>query len=509
MTTDTQSADMYDDHMTRQTRSQFGYHFFAKQDTNAPKLWHDFSADIGAIPDSMIYGMVSKIRGVLVEIQGLSGLLSIGDHCRIIPKSNDITAVLCEVISMEDDKALALSFGSLEGVGTGCKIEAVRGRPLLYPSMNWLGRVVDGFGDPIDHIGPIDNGLVPYLIKANPLPASHRRTVGDRLDVGVRALNTFVPICRGQRLGIFSGSGVGKTVLMSMISRHCEADVIVVGLIGERGREVNDFLRKQLPIHLRHKAVVVVATSDEPAVMRRTAAQTTLTIAEYFRDHGLEVLCLMDSVTRVAMAQREIGLAIGEPPTTKSYTPSVFSEMPRLLERAGPGLDEYIDLNNQVATTPQGNITAFFTILVEGDDYNEPISDMVRGILDGHIILDRAIANRNRYPAINVLESLSRMLPDCHNEEENILIAQSYKILSSYNDMEELIRIGAYQSGSNIDVDNAIFYYPFLEEFLEQNKDKQSDFASGFAQLKEIFQKMPPHMEKFDANGDNSVAPNS
>ena len=289
-------------------------------------------------------------------------------------------------------------------------------------------------------------------------------------------MNAFLTCCRGQRMGIFAGSGVGKSSILSMMARHTVADVSVVGLIGERGREAREFIEDDLGPEGLARSVVIVATSDESALLRRQAAYVTMTVAEYFRDLNRDVLCMMDSVTRFAMAQREISLSVGEPPASKGYTPTVFAELPRLLERDGPGAEN------------QGSITGLFTVLVDGDDHNEPIADAVRGILDGHIVLDRAIAERGRYPAINILRSVSRTMPGCNTPEENQLIARARRLLALYDDMAELIRLGAYRRGADAAVDEAIHYFPAIEAFLAQRKDEKTDLASCYAMLAQIFQ---------------------
>ena len=280
-------------------------------------------------------------------------------------------------------------------------------------------------------------------------------------------------------MGIFAGSGVGKSSLMAMMARHTRLDVTVLGLIGERGREAREFIEDDLGEEGMKRSVVVVATSDESPLMRRQAAHVAMTVAEYFRDLKKNVLCMMDSITRFAMAQREISLSAGEPPATKGYTPTVFAELPRLLERAGPG------------PIGKGSITGLFTVLVDGDDHNEPIADAVRGILDGHIVLERSIAERNRYPAINLLRSISRTMPGCNNDEENALVNRARALMATYQDMEELIRLGAYKRGSNEQVDESIFYHDKLEAFLSQKKKEKFDFATGYQQLKDILAQNP------------------
>jgi flagellum-specific ATP synthase len=330
-------------------------------------------------------------------------------------------------------------------------------------------------GEPIDGKGPLPQGVSPVPYRNAPPPAHSRKRVGAPLDLGVRALNTFLTCCRGQRLGIFSGSGVGKSVLLSMLARNVDADITVIGLVGERGREVQEFLQDDLGEEGLARSVVVVATSDEPALMRRQAAYLTLAISEHFRDEDKDVLCLMDSVTRFAMAQREIGLSAGEPPTAKGYTPTVFTELPKLLERAGPGAGE-------------GTITGIFTVLVDGDDHNEPIADAVRGILDGHVVMERRIAERGRFPAINVLKSVSRTMPKSADPAYLPAITRARALMSTYADMEELIRLGAYKSGTSPDVDEAIRMHEPLEAFLRQAQDESTGLNEGYARLDRILQ---------------------
>ena len=427
---------------------------------------------INAIPECNAFGSVTKVLGLLVEIAGFGDALSIGSMVHLRPNGN--IDIPCEVIGFRDGQALLMPFGTLEGVGLGCKAYIQRSEPSINPTDKWLGRVINGMAEPIDGKGKIISGDVAIALRNKP-PAPHsRQRLGGQLDLGVRCVNTFLATCQGQRMGIFSGSGVGKSVLLSMMARYTAADVSIIGLVGERGREVQEFIEDDLGEDGLARSIVVVATGDEPALMRRQAAYTTLALAEYFRGQGKQVLCLIDSLTRFAMAQREIGLSAGEPPTSKGYPPTTFGELARLMERAGPGAQG------------EGSITGLFSVLVEGDDHNEPISDAVRGLIDGHIVMERKIADRGRYPAINVLKSVSRSLPNAIRPEQNEILRQAKKVITTYEDMAELIRLGAYRNGSDRAVDEAIMVYPDIEEFLTQNKDECTSIEEGFSQLASI-----------------------
>jgi flagellum-specific ATP synthase len=430
-----------------------------------------------------VYGRVIGVRGLMVEVAGPIHTMSVGARVLIETgqETNQGPSIPCEVVGFSGANALLMPFAPLEGVRRGCRA-IVTGTPAaVRPSPAWLGRVVNAMGQPIDGKGPLPTGPAPYSFRNSPPPAHARRRVGAPLDLGVRALNTFITCCRGQRMGIFAGSGVGKSVLLSMLARNVNADVSVIGLVGERGREVQEFLQDDLGPEGLARSVVVVATSDEPALMRRQAAYLTLAIAEYFRDAEQDVLVLMDSVTRFAIAQREIGLSAGEPPTAKGFTPTVFTELPRLLERAGPG-------------TGQGTITGLFTVLVEGDDHNEPVADAVRSILDGHIVMERQIAERGRYPAINILRSVSRTMPKAADQTFLPVLTHARQVMATYADMEELIRLGAYRPGSSPEVDEAIRLHQPLEEFLGQAKEESSSLAQGYQRLAQILR--PSETEK-------------
>ena len=430
-------------------------------------------ADIQTVPALTRFGRVARIEGLAVEVTGALGAVRLGGQVHLSVGHNK--TISCEVVGFRDGRALVMPLGPLEGIALGARADFEDRPAAIRPSSAWLGRVIDGFGNPMDGKGPLPQGTKPYPLKAPPPLATRRARIGGKLDMGVRAMNAFTTLCAGQRMGIFAGSGVGKSTLLAMLARNTNADAIVIGLIGERGREVKEFIEDDLGESGLARSVVVAATSDEAPLVRRQAAYVAMAVAEKLRDDGLNVLLLMDSVTRFAMAQREIGLSAGEPPASKGYTPTVFAELPRLLERAGPGLHE-----------GSGSITGLFTVLVEGDDHNEPVSDAVRGILDGHIVLDRAIAERGRFPAINILRSVSRAMPGCNTPEEQALIQSARGPMTVYEDMAELIRLGAYKAGTNPEVDHAVKLYPQLEAFLTQRKDEATDLATGYQSLSAI-----------------------
>jgi flagellum-specific ATP synthase len=444
---------------------------------DAPDLAHRPAATLGDAPELLRqlqrtsrWGKLAGVRGATLSVEGLGGGLSIGD--RMTVRRPGQPPIQGEFVAFGQDSAVAVPEGQTDGLTPGARVWLEE--PLaLYPSDAWLGRVIDGQGRPLDGRGPLPAGRRAMPLRRRAPDALTRRLVGPRLETGLRALDVFTPICRGQRMGIFAASGVGKSTLMGMLARFVEADVIVVGLIGERGREVREFLDQTLGETGRARSVVVVSTSDQPALARRRAAQATLAVAEHFRAEGKQVFLLLDSITRLAHAQREIGLAAGEPATARSYTPSVFNELPALLERAGPGPEG------------EGDITAVFTVLVDGDDHDEPIADAVRGILDGHIVLDRRIGERGRWPAIDILRSVSRALPRCHSHDENALLAEARRLLGAYADMAEMIRLGAYRTGADPLVDMAIRHQPALEAFLGQTVDERIPTMEAFERLRE------------------------
>lgn len=395
-----------------------------------------FVANLNDLPEQHLYGRVTAVLGLMVEVSGVEKHLSVGGRCNVV--SREGKRIPCEAVGFRNGRALLMSFGSLEGVGLGCKAEVSTNCPALHPTPLWLGRMINALGEPIDGEGPLPIGGLPAPLRASPPPANARQRVAGKVDLGVRALNTFVTLCRGQRMGIFAASGVGKSVLMSMLARYTEADVNVIGLVGERGREVQEFIRDTLGEEGLRRSIIVVATSDELALMRRQAAYTTLALAEFFRDTGRHVLCMIDLITRFAIAQREIGLSSGEPPTTKGYPPTVFSELPKLLERAGPGV------------AGAGAITGLFTVLVEGDDHDEPVADAVRGIFwTGISCWNARSASGGAIPRSTCSAPYRATLPMCNTEEENTLIIRARRLMATYDDMAEMIRLGAYRKGAD------------------------------------------------------------
>ena len=400
-----------------------------------------------------IRGKVAEVIGLTLQVTGLK--LPVGEVCRVLlPGGKGVVST--EVVGFRDGRTLLMSLGDLEGISPGCEVIPT-GSDFKVPIYNGLlGKVLDGLGRPMDGTKIFARDFKKVDAKApNPL---QRPRISQSLTTGIKSIDTLLTSGKGQRMGIFAGSGVGKSTILGMMAKHSEADVNVLALIGERGREVKDFLERDLGPEGLKKSVVIAVTSDQPSLVRIKGAFLATAVAEYFRDQGLDVLLAMDSVTRFALAQREVGLAIGEPPATKGYTPSVFTLMPKLLERAG--------------NTEVGSITGFYTVLVEGDDMNEPIADAVRGILDGHIVLSREIAARNIYPAVDVLQSVSRVMPDVTEEEHLELAGKIREVLARYHEIEDLINIGAYKKGNNPEADRAVELYPAVVKFLKQGKEE-------------------------------------
>jgi len=431
-------------------------------------------ARLNRIQTVRISGTVTNLLGMVVEVEGLTGLAGVGD--RLTLSTRDNRSIPAEVIGFRDGAVRAMAYGSLDGLAHGAKAQL---HPASHTNLDvapsWLGRVIDPLGQPLDQAGILYGGPTPYPTRIAPPEATTRARLGPPIDLGVRALNCFATCRQGQRLGLFAGSGVGKSTLLSMLTRGTACDVVVLALAGERGREVREFIENDLGTEGLARSVVVVATSDAPPLMRRQCAYTAMTVAEYFRDQGLSVLLLMDSVTRFCLALREIGLSLGEPPATRGYPPSVFAELPRLLERAGPG-----------PVRPDGSaghITGLFTVLVEGDDHNEPVADAVRGILDGHIVMDRKIAEAGRYPAIDVLRSLSRTAASCLDEAQTATIRRARAMLSLHAEMVDMVRLGAYRPGTDAAVDEALRLTSAIEDMLRQSPGDQSGFADSFQRL--------------------------
>lgn len=435
-----------------------------------PKItFDDFHKATKECQTIKMHGRVSQVVGLTIESEGPA--VQVDELCYIYDK-NGGKPVQAEVVGFKSSKVMLMPLGELGGIGPGCEVRAT-GKPLsIKVGPKLLGRVLDGLGNPIDGKGPIEYETEYPIYNEPPNPFTRPR-INRPLSLGVRVIDSCLTFGRGQRVGIFAGSGVGKSTTLSMIARNTEAQVNVLALIGERGRELRDFIERDLGEAGMKRSVVVVATSDQSALVRLKGAYTGTAVAEYFRDQGMDVMLMMDSVTRFAMAQREIGLAVGEPPATKGYTPSCFAKLPKLLERAG--------------TSAKGSITAIYTVLVEGDDMNEPIADTVRGILDGHIVLNRKIAHKNRYPAVDVLQSVSRLFTEINPKEHQKAANKLRNVLATYQENEDLINIGAYQKGSNPKVDYAISKYDDAQKFLSQGIFEPAPFDLTRSRLLEMF----------------------
>ncbi|APC41148.1 flagellar protein export ATPase FliI [Clostridium estertheticum] len=413
-------------------------------------------------------GVVKNVIGLTIEVQGITAF--VGEVCNIYNISNE--EIPCEVVGFREKDVILMPLGELVGISPGCRVVPT-GNPLSVKCSDELfGKVLDGLGNPLN--GDEITKYTAYSLNTSPPDPLKRRRIKEILPTGVRAIDGFLTCGEGQRVGIFAGSGVGKSTTLGMLARGAKADVNVIALIGERGREVRDFLEKDLGIEGMKKSIIVCATSDKAALVRLKGAFTATAIAEYFRDQGKKVILMMDSVTRFAMAQREIGLAIGEPPASKGYTPSVFAMLPKLMERSG--------------MSDKGSITAFYTVLVDGDDFNEPIADAVRGILDGHIVLSRALAGKNHYPAIDVLNSVSRLMSEITTPEHKKAASLARDLMATYKDSEDLINIGAYVKGSSEKIDNAIKYNDSIEAFLKQDTNENTDINVSLSVLQNMFE---------------------
>lgn len=413
-------------------------------------------------------GSVSQVIGLTIESIGPA--VKVGEVCKIYPLKEQ-EPILAEVVGFKEKRVLLMPLGEMEGIGPGSKVEAMDTSLQVKVGDSLLGRVLDGLGNPLDGLGQIQE-TTTYPVMGKPPNPLKRAKIDSPLSLGVRAIDGLLTCGNGQRIGIFAGSGIGKSTLLGIIARNTNADVNVIALIGERGREVKEFIDNDLKSEGLKRSVVIVATSDQPPLVRMKGALLATSIAEHFRDQGKNVMFLMDSVTRFSMAQREIGLAIGEPPVTKGYTPSVFAILPKLLERSGTG--------------EKGAITGLYTVLVDGDDMNEPIADAVRGILDGHIVLSRKMANRNHYPAIDILSSTSRVMPNIVSKEHMEISNAIKEIIATYGDAEDLINIGAYSKGSNKKIDYAISNIDKINSFLQQETDEKTFFEDTLEQMKKI-----------------------
>ncbi|WP_445488255.1 flagellar protein export ATPase FliI [Niallia sp. 03133] len=426
-------------------------------------------SEIDTIDSFKRYGRVKKVVGLMIESQGPES--SIGDVCKIYIGTKNKRVIKAEVVGFNDESIILMPYTTVHDISPGCFVEGTSEPLAIKVGAGLIGKIVDSLGDPLDG-SPLPKGLKQVPIDQDPPNPLKRPPISTLMEVGVRLIDGLLSVGTGQRLGIFAGSGVGKSTLLGMIARNTKADLNVIALIGERGREVREFIERDLGPEGLKRSIVVVATSDQPALMRIKGAYTATAIAEYFRDKGLNVMLMMDSVTRVAMAQREIGLAVGEPPTTKGYTPSVFATLPKLLERTG--------------TNEYGSITAFYTVLVDGDDMNEPIADTVRGILDGHFVMDRELANKGQYPAVNILKSISRVMNHIVSKEHIRAAERLRDLLSTYMNSEDLINIGAYKKGSSKEIDTAITLYPSILSYIKQGTDEKVSMEDSFHSLRSL-----------------------
>ncbi len=420
-------------------------------------------------PELVVEGRLSRMVGLTLEAVGCRA--SIGSHCLVILKNNK--SIEAEVVGFSGDRVFLMPTGETHGLEPGCRVVPLGKASLASVGFSLLGRVIDGAGRPLDSKGPLKTEAKISLtgVQINPLS---RKPIREPLDVGVRAINSILCVGRGQRMGLFAGTGVGKSVLLGMMTKFTTADVVIVGLIGERGREVNEFVQKILGVEGMQRAVVVATPADYPPLMRAHGALLSTSIAEFFRDQGLDVLLLMDSLTRYAQAHREIALAIDEPPATKGYPPSVFAKLPHLVERAGNG-DE-----------GSGSITAFYTVLTEGDDNNDPIADAARGVLDGHIVLSRSLAESGHFPAIDIEASISRVMPDIVDTRHMQMARELRRMYSLYQQNKDLISVGAYQRGSDPRIDQAIARYPAIQDFLQQNMNEAVDIDRSLRELEQL-----------------------
>jgi flagellum-specific ATP synthase len=439
------------------------------QKGNGPIEWGDYFSAVGSCQPVKLEGRIVKVAGLVAEGHGPG--LSIGSICAI--RDSDGLDIQAEVIGFRDKRVLVMPFAETRGIRPGSRIVDLAKRPYARVGEQYLGRVIDGLGNPLDGKGVIrtEQEYPLYGDRVNPL---NREVIREVMDVGVCAVNALITMGKGQRIAIMSGSGVGKSVLMGMIARNTDADVAVIALIGERGREVREFIENSLGEEGLRKSIVVVATSDSPALVRIRGAYLATTLAEYFRDRGLDVILMMDSITRYAMSLREVGLAAGEPPSAKGYTPSVFTQIPKLVERTG-------------AVQGKGSITGIYNVLVEGDDMSEPVADAVRSVVDGHIVLSRDLANRGHYPAIDVLASISRMMRDIIEPEHQDKVKKLLQVLAVYRDAEDLIAIGAYVDGSDPEIDYAKSMIGRVHSFLRQDIQQKVGFDESISRLKALF----------------------